>query len=226
MHLNGFKMDAYSIFLLDFGLDSTNFARCFLLNVLGNLSVFCVDECWGNPIKKEKSSDDRAWVKFVKPIDVPFRLDPEKRGSKNRRNVFKFVSGNYNDTYQTSSINQSLFYLVVTEISARVEITTQSFAAGGYRTYEAELTALEVLSTARRLRVTPFGILTTFHTELEDLRKHVATQELVQGSCLLFFQIFYLKLPTNITNCRSEQLSVKRNFCCGCSFMIYFNKPL
>ena len=35
----------------------------------------------GNPIKNEKSCGDRVWVKFDQPIDFPFWLVGEKRGS-------------------------------------------------------------------------------------------------------------------------------------------------
>ena len=66
-------MDAYSIFLLDFSLDSTNFV-CFWLNFweIYNL-LFCVAVLkQENLIKSEKFCVDRVWVKFIKLTDFPF----------------------------------------------------------------------------------------------------------------------------------------------------------
>ena len=60
----------------------------------------------GNQIKNEKSCGDRMLVKFVKSIDFLFHLVGEKWGSLNRRNIFKFLPGNNNSTYNTSGISE------------------------------------------------------------------------------------------------------------------------
>ena len=71
-HLIRFKIDAYSIFLLEFGLDSINFAQCFGSVNFGKFFYFL---CRGvlkqeNPLKNEKF--------LFEPIDFPFQLLGQK----------------------------------------------------------------------------------------------------------------------------------------------------
>ena len=184
----------------------------FLGWTLGDFSAFCVVECQSKGTwlrMKNPALIERGSSSIVKPTYFPFHLVGEKWGSKNRRNIFKFLPGNINDTYETSS-KSDLFDLVVTEISARVEITIQSLSAAGYRAYN--WTARDVLSDRSQATndVISVGDLWCSVPSWKIYENILPTQELVQGSWLLFFHIFYLKLPTNSTNCRNEQLWRKK----------------
>ena len=111
----------------------------------------------------------------VKPIDFLFIWWGRNEGLNIIEMSFNFYQRT-TTTHTTLQVSQSFFDLVVTEISARVEITIQSLAATGYRAYELNCP--------------------------ESFEEHPSTQELVQGSWLLFFQIFYLKLPTDSNSCQ------------------------
>ena len=84
IQMTRFKMNAYSIFLLDFGLASTIFAQCFLLN-FGEICLPFVSQsvkAWEPRLRMKNLLVIRVLVKFVKPIYFLFHLVGEKWGSR------------------------------------------------------------------------------------------------------------------------------------------------
>ena len=124
-------MDVYSIFRLDFGLNRTSFARCFRLNFRQIYLPFmswsvkaripnlewkirtAMSECGSN------SSSRSSFLPF------PFIWLGRNEGLKIIEMSSNFYQGT-TTTHTTLQASQSLFDLVVTEISDRNEISIQS----------------------------------------------------------------------------------------------------
>ena len=98
-------------------------------------------------------------------------------------------------THATLQVSQSLFGLVVREISARVDITIQSVAAAGYRAYE-----LNCSGSFEDSHLENWWFSIPSWKIYKNILPHKnCTRQL---TVVLKFQIFYLKLPTS---CRKEK---------------------